>query len=134
MRKVPNLYQKQFFFASIGHYPQTDIELQFASGVLPVSPEDASWRHTTSSAEYASRVVIALEQGDVPKANQHVQVFRDESEQTRGFGKEALAKLQALGIIIELYEGDVLDPGRLELEKIHTILEQIRITPRPEFQ
>ena len=54
--------------------------------------------------------------------------------QSRGFGKEALVKLQALGLINDLYVGDVLNPGKEKLKEFQTNLEQIQAIPRPKLQ
>ena len=134
MEKGPSPYQRQFFLASQGYFPQTESELFFAAHTLPASPEEAAWRHITNSAEYAKRVVIAIQSGDLEEAIFNLQSFRAEGMQTRGFGKEALSKLQALGLIEELYEGDLIVPDEKSIENIRKVLETIQATPRPKLR
>ena len=128
---MANDFQKQFFYASNGRWPQTESEITFCD-VLPSSPEDACWRHITGSAEYALRVVIALETGNKKEARRELKGFRNEGMGSRGFGKEALTKLQAGGLIEELYSGGLRVPYRESLGALHTRLEGLIRTPRPE--
>jgi len=86
----------------------------------------------TTSAEYALRVVTSLDNRNIQEANHHLQDFRNEGIQTRGFGKEALVKLQALGIIEDLYHGDINVPKRNKIRDIQTTLQEIMSTPRPK--
>ena len=115
----------------MGYSPNTEIELGFTCA-LPVSAEDAAWLHTTASVEYANRVVHALQDDDITEAKRHLNFFRNEGHQSRGMGKEALNKLQALGFILELYQGDLIVPDIDRLRETQAILEEIQATPRPE--